>query len=169
MTTETLNAVKEILKTSKKSSIKTPLPNRVMTALTDWIETYPFDPDPEFVPRKNSDSIEFNQTLLQNNLQFYFATSQHDSVLALMIHIDGNEIPREKQSIIRDWMTWRNISLNVGCFQMTPDSKNFYYFGSIDFSGVQKIDARMISNLYNRGRISVGTYIGEFINLTKLS
>jgi hypothetical protein len=168
MTTDTLSAVKEILKTSKKSSTRAP-PNRVMIALTDWIETYPFDPDPEFVPRKNSDSIEFNQTLLQNNLQFYFATSQHDSVLALMIHIDGNEIPREKQSIIRDWMTWRNISLNVGCFQMTPDSKNFYYFGSIDFSGVQKIDARMISNLYNRGRISVGTYIGEFINLTKLS
>ena len=164
MTTDTLNAVKKVLKTSKKSSIRTQ-PNRVMTALTDWIETYPFDPDPEFVPRKNSDTIEFNQTLLQNNLQFYFATSQHDSVLALMIHIDGNEIPREKQSIIRDWMTWRNISLNVGSFQMTPDSKNFYYFGSIDFSGVREIDTRMISNLYNRGRISVGTYIGEFLNL----
>ena len=166
MTTETLSAVKKVLKTSKKSSTKTP-PNRVMTALTDWIETYPFDPDPELVPRKNSDTIEFNQTLLQNNLQFYFATSQHDSVLALMIHIDGNEIPRGKQSIIRDWMTWRNISLNVGCFQMTPDSKNFYYFGSIDFSGVQEIDTRMISNLYNRGRISVGTYIGEFLNLVE--
>jgi hypothetical protein len=48
---------------------------------------------------------------------------------------------------------------------MTPDSKNFYYFGSIDFSGVQDIDKRMISNLYNRGRIAVGTYIGEFLNL----
>lgn len=166
MTTDTLSAVKEVLKTSKKSSTKTP-PNRVMTALTDWIETYPFDPDPEFISRKNSDTIEFNQTLLQNNLQFYFATSQSDSVLALMIHIDGNEIPREKQSIIRDWMTWRNISLNVGCFQMTPDSKNFYYFGSIDFSGVQEIDKRMISNLYNRGRIAVGTYIGEFLNLVE--
>jgi hypothetical protein len=164
MTTDTLSAVKEVLKTSKKSSTKTPS-NRVMTALTDWIETYPFDPNPEFVPSKTSDTIEFNQTLLQNNLQFYFATSQHDSVLALMIHIDGNEIPREKQSIIRDWMTWRNISLNVGSFQMTPDSKNFYYFGSIDFSGVQEIDKRMISNLYNRGRIAVGTYIGEFFNL----
>jgi hypothetical protein len=166
MTTDTLSAVKEVLKTSKKSSTKTPS-NRVMTALTEWIETYPFDPDPEFVPSKTSDTIEFNQTLLQNNLQFYFATSQHDSVLALMIHIDGNEIPREKQSIIRDWMTWRNISLNVGCFQMTPDSKNFYYFSSIDFSGVQEIDKRMISNLYNRGRISVGTYIGEFLNLVE--
>ena len=167
MTTDTLSAVKEILKTSKKSSTKTPPPNRVMTALTDWIETYPFDPDPDFVPSKTPETIEFNQNLLQNNLQFYFATSQHDSVLALMIHIDGNEIPREKQSIVRDWMTWRNISLNVGCFQMTPDSKNFYYFGSIDFSGVQEIDKRMISNLYNRGRISVGTYIGEFLNLVE--
>jgi hypothetical protein len=165
LTIDTLSAIKEVLKTSKKSSTKTP-PNRLMTALTDWIETYPFDPDPDFVPSKTSDTIEFNQTLLQNNLQFYFATSQSDSVLALMIHIEGNEIPREKQSIIRDWMTWRNISLNVGCFQMTPDSKNFYYFGSIDFSGVQEIDKRMISNLYNRGRIAVGTYIGEFLNLT---
>ena len=164
MTTDTLTAVKKILKTSKKSNTKT-RPNRVMTALTDWIETYPFDPDPDFVPSKSSDTIEFNQTLLRNNLQFYFATSQSDSVLAMMIHIEGNEIPREKQSIIRDWMTWRNISLNVGCFQMTPDSKNFYYFGSIDFSGVQEIDKRMISNLYNRGRIAVGTYIGEFLNL----
>ena len=136
-----------------------------MTALTDWIETYPFDPDPDFIPSKTSDTIEFNQIFLQNNLQFYFTTSQNDSVLALMIHIDGNEIPREKQSMIRDWMTWRNISLNVGCFQMTPDSKNFYYFGSIDFSGVQEIDTRMISNLYNRGRFAVGTYIGEFLNL----
>ena len=166
MTTDTLSAVKKVLKTSKKSSTKT-RPNRVMTALTGWIKTYPFDPDPDFVPRKASDTIEFNQTLLQNNLQFYFTTSQSDSVLALMIHIDGNEIPREKQSIVRDWMTWRNISLNVGCFQMTPDSKNFYYFGSIDFSGVQEIDTRMISNLYNRGRIAVGTYIGEFLNLVE--
>ena len=166
MTTDTLSTVKKVLKTSKKSSTKTP-PNRVMTALTEWIETYPFDPDPEFVPSKTPETIEFNQTLLQNNLQFYFATSQHESVLALMIHIDGNEIPREKQSIVRDWMTWRNISLNVGSFQMTPDSKNFYYFGSIDFSGVQEIDTRMISNLYNRGRISVGTYIGEFLNLVE--
>jgi hypothetical protein len=62
MTTETLNAVKKVLKKSKNSSTKTPS-NRVMTALTDWIETYPFDPDPDFVPRKTPDTIEFNQTL----------------------------------------------------------------------------------------------------------
>ena len=117
MTTDKLSEVKEILKTSKKPSTKT-LPNRVMTALTEWIKTYPFDPDPDFVPSKTPETIEFNQTLLENNLQFYFATTHSDSVLALMIHIEGNEIPREKQSIVRDWMTWRNISLNVGCFQM---------------------------------------------------
>ena len=57
MTTDTLNAVKKVLKKSKRLSTKTP-PNRVMTALTDWIETYPFDPDPEFVPSNATNTIE---------------------------------------------------------------------------------------------------------------
>ena len=150
----------------KKSTYKTQTHSKVINAVSDWITFYKFDNELKQLNETDPLTISFAQKLLDHDLSFYFSTDAADTVLVIIIYIDNVEIPAEKQKFIREWITYRNIEIDVGSFQITPDSKNIYYNASIDMNRIDEIDLQFISNLYVRGRTSVAMHMHEFLNLT---
>lgn len=149
----------------KKSTYKTQTHSKVINAVSDWIAHYKFDSEPKHLNENIPLTISFKQRLLDHDLHFYFSTDAADDVLAMIIYIDDVEIPAEKQKFIREWITYRNIEIDVGSFQITPDSKSIYHHASIGMQKIDEIDSQFISNLYMRGRSSVALHMHEFLNL----
>jgi hypothetical protein len=138
-----------------------------MNAVSDWITFYKFDNELKQLNEIDPLTTSFAQKLLDYDLSFYFSTDAADAVLSMLIYIDNVQIPAEKQKFIREWITYRNIEIDVGSFQIIPDSKNIYYNASIDMHRIDEIDLQLISNLYVRGRKSVAMHMHEFLNLVK--
>jgi hypothetical protein len=151
----------------KKSTRQSQPHSKVMNAVSAWISSHDFSDELKQLSEADPLMISFKQSLLDQNLSFHFSSDAADALLAMMIYIDDAEIPAEKRNFIREWISYRNTSLDVGAFQMEPNSKNIYYFASIDTRGIEDVDSQFISNIYMRGRAAVAMHMNEFLNLTK--
>jgi hypothetical protein len=58
-------------------------------------------------------------------------------------------IPRSKLKSVKEWILWKNQSLETGQFQLSSDENFVLYYHAINLGGAENIDIEIIQNLFD--------------------
>jgi len=160
--TPTTTLIKELARKSKSE------PNRMTDALRLWTSSLGLPDTIEFNRKHKYSTLEIDIALNDQDYICYFVAVDSQMLLTISVYIQP-PIPKQKLRLVKDWILWRNQSLETGQFQLTSDENFVLYYHAVNFAGAGSIDIAVIQNMFYGAVWSLEKCLVEVDNLTSIT
>jgi hypothetical protein len=138
-TTATL--IKELARKSKSE------PKPMTDALRLWTQSIGIPDTIEVDRKKKYSTLEIDVVLDDQEYTCFMVAVDEQMLISVTVFIQP-PIPRSKLKSVKEWILWKNQSLETGQFQLSSDENFVLYYHAINFSDVEKLDTAIIQNLF---------------------
>jgi len=156
--TPTTTLIKELARKSKSE------PKRITDALRRWTSSLGLPDTIEFNRKHKYSTLEIDIALNDQDYTCYFVAVDSQMLLTISVYIQP-PIPKQKLRLVKDWILWRNQSLETGQFQLTSDENFVLYYHAVNFAGAGSIDIAVIQNMFNDAVSAYAEYGAEYFDL----